>query len=182
MAKRADEALGDRPGVRTFATSALTSFAGAVVGDVVGHSTGAAITGAAVGAAVGAAASEALTARQEPVREPQEMRCVVRYLNDNLGDLITAYLSGSEDLQTLQRWLSGEDAPRDLSRERLRSAYDAAHCLVEAIGPMMTRSWFLGTNEMLSQEAPAAVLRHGAGPDDWGLVVLAAQHFAEIAR
>jgi hypothetical protein len=184
MAKRADEALGvsGQSGVRTFTASALTSFAGAVVGDVVGHSTGAAITGAAVGAAVGAAASEALAARQEPVSSSQEMRCVVRYLNDNLGDLITAYLSGSEDLQTLQRWASGEDVPRDLSRERLCSAYEAAQCLVKAIGPTMTRSWFMGTNEMLSEEAPAAVLRHGANPDDWSLVVPAAQHYAEIAR
>jgi hypothetical protein len=183
MARRAEEALqgSAKLGLGTVGVSALASAAGAVAGEAVGRSTRAALTGAAVGAFVGAVASEAVTARQCTTQE-QEMTKVVGYLNDNLGDVITAYLSGSEDLQDVQRWISGEVVPQELPAERLRSAYEAARCLVDAIGSMMASSWFLGMNEFLDQESPAAVLRHGQKPEDWRLVIPAAEHMAEIAR
>lgn len=104
---------------------------------------------------------------------------VARYLQENLGQQVTAYLSGVTDVKMVGQWASGKVKPRPLPDHRLRLAYQAARYLVEAYGPETAKAWFFGTNSHLDSQAPAYVLRHGETPESWDEVVSAAQAFVE---
>jgi hypothetical protein len=104
---------------------------------------------------------------------------VAAYLQENLGQRVTAYLGGVTDAKLVGQWASGKVKPRSLPVHRLRSAYQAARYLVEAYGPETARAWFFGTNSLLDSQAPAYVLRQGESPEDWDDVVSAAKAFVE---
>lgn len=104
---------------------------------------------------------------------------VASYLQKNLGQRVTAYLSGVTDAKIVGQWAAGKVQPRSLPVFRLRSAYQAARYLVEAYGPEAAQAWFFGTNSHLDSQAPAAVLRRGETPEDWSGVVSAAKAFVE---
>lgn len=106
-------------------------------------------------------------------------RTVVKYLQAQLGSRTTAYLSGADDTQIVERWVQGEVRPDRLHWKRLRSAYDAARVLVEAYDGQTAQSWFVGMNPAFDDESPARVLRNSRTPRVWGDVVLAAREFAE---
>ena len=104
------------------------------------------------------------------------MREILDYLQEHLGREVTAYLSGADDLKAFELWAQGIMAEaRDLPGMRLRSAHEAVCALIDAYGSPMARAWLFGMNPMLDDEAPAYVLRHSQSPDDWRLVVDAAQ-------
>jgi hypothetical protein len=104
---------------------------------------------------------------------------VAGYLQEHLGQNVTAYLSGVKDSKLVGQWAAGRVQPRPLSGFRLRSAYQAARYLVEAYGSKTAQAWFFGRNSQLDGQAPASVLREGTVPDDWGFVVTAAKAFVE---
>ena len=106
---------------------------------------------------------------------------LARFLQDHLGQRMTAYLSGIRDPKMVGQWAAGKVQPRPLPSFRLRSAYQAARYLVDAYGDETARAWFFGMNPSLDDEAPAYVLRHGSTPDDWRYVVAAAKEFVETA-
>lgn len=150
---------------------------GAVVGGNVGKTNGSAVAGAALGAAAAVFLKESLSPA-----EPGDTRRLVYYLQTHLGPRTTAYLSGADDTALVGRWAEGTAGPDDLQVERLRFAYEAAHCLVEACGAKTATSWFLGTNALLDRDSPAWVLRYGQKPEDWAFVIPAARQFVEHAR
>jgi hypothetical protein len=102
---------------------------------------------------------------------------LVAYLKMNLGLRTTAYLSGVDDVGLVGRWGQGDVLPDELPMQRLRSAYRATRCLVEAYDAQTARSWFMGMNPGFDDEAPARVLRHGRSPGAWEEIVLAAREF-----
>lgn len=102
---------------------------------------------------------------------------VAGLLQSQLGQQLTAYLSGVKDAKEVGAWARGRVAPRPLAQMRLRCAYQASRMLVEAYGTETARSWFFGTNTRLDDQAPAAVLRHAADPADLRLVLPAARAF-----
>jgi hypothetical protein len=104
---------------------------------------------------------------------------VAAYIQENLGQRVTAYLSGINDAKLVGQWASGKVKPRSLPDHRLRSGYQAARYLVEGYGPKTARAWFFGTNSLLDSQAPAYVLRQGESPEDWDDVVSAAKAFVE---
>lgn len=106
---------------------------------------------------------------------------VAGYLQQHLGQKVTAYLSGINDAKLVGQWASGKVEPRPLAGFRLRSAFHAASFLIDAFGDETAQAWFFGTNSLLDTQAPAYVLRHGEEPRDWSDVVLAAKAFAETA-
>lgn len=99
------------------------------------------------------------------------------FLQEHLGQQMTAYLAGLKDQKMVGKWASGRVQPRDQSLWRMQYAYQAARLMVGAYGDSTARSWFFGTNSVLDGEAPAWVLRHGDTPEDWRDVVPAAKHF-----
>jgi hypothetical protein len=89
---------------------------------------------------------------------------VTAYLQKNLGQRVTAYLSGVKDPKMVGQWASGKVKPRELSEFRLRAAYPVTALLVDAFSAGTAKAWFFGTNSRLDDQAPAFVLRHGEPP------------------
>lgn len=100
------------------------------------------------------------------------------FLQENLGQQITAYLSGLKDPKVVGLWKKGEVEPHFLTQTRLRHAYQAARMLIDAYGVETTKSWFFGTNTRLNDEAPAYLLRNAKTPADFRFIVPAARAFA----
>ena len=111
----------------------------------------------------------------------REISKIAGYLQEHLGQKITAYLSGVDHAKTVGQWIAGHVEPRDLPKTRLRYAYQAARFLIETYDDETARAWFFGSNTLLDDEAPAYVLRHGTTPDDLRLVVPAVRRFVEAA-
>lgn len=106
---------------------------------------------------------------------------VAGYLQNTLGQKITAYLSGLNHAKTVGAWASGKGEPRDLPQTRLRYAYRATRLLIEAYDTETAKAWLFGSSTLLDNEAPAYVLRHGKTPDDLRMVIPAVQSFLEAA-
>lgn len=107
-----------------------------------------------------------------------EIRVIARFLQETLGQQLTAYLSGLRDPKMVGRWAAGRVEPRELAKMRLRTAFQAARMIVEAYGEETARAWFVGSNTRLDDEAPAWVLRHADDPGDLRFVVPTARAFA----
>lgn len=131
----------------------------------------------AMGSAVGGAATAAaaLILKQ---RRASRIQKAVKYLQAHLGAPTTAYLSGADDDVIVDRWLEGE-SPDEIRWRRLRHAYEATRCLVEAFDDTTAQSWFLGMNPSLREESPARLLRNSRDSRVLRDVVLAAKEFAE---
>jgi hypothetical protein len=111
----------------------------------------------------------------------QAISQIAGYLQEHLGQKITAYLSGLDHAKTVGLWVSGASEPRDLAKTRLRYAYQAARFLIEAYDAETAKAWLFGSNTMLDDEAPAYVLRHASTPDDLRLIIPAARRLVENA-
>ena len=116
--------------------------------------------------------------RQEKVLTLSE---VAGYLQEHLGQKLTAFLSGVSDPKTVGRWASGKLNPAFTREVRLRSAYDAARVIVDEVGDETARAWFLGTSPFLDYMAPAVVLHDSNTPGECRHVVPAAISFVEGA-
>lgn len=104
---------------------------------------------------------------------------VASYLQEHLGQKVTAYLSGVKDAKLVGQWAAGKVQPRPMPKHRLRSAYQAARYLVDAYDSETAQAWFFGRNSQLAGRAPAFALREGKDPEDWSFVVTAAKTFVE---
>jgi hypothetical protein len=104
------------------------------------------------------------------------------FLLENLGPEVTAYLSGAENVKTVERWVTGELKPGPISADRLQCAYEVASRIVDAYDGETARVWFCGMNQRLNDAAPADVLREGTGPADWRSIMPSACEFVESAR
>ena len=106
---------------------------------------------------------------------------VASYLQEHLGQKLTAFLAGVGDPKTVGRWASGKIQPPFTREVRLRSAYDAARLIIEQIGDETARAWFLGTSSFLDHTAPAVVLHDATTPEECRHIVPAAISFLEGA-
>lgn len=106
---------------------------------------------------------------------------VARYLQDHLGQKLTAFLSGVSDPKTVGRWAAGKVQPPFAKEVRLRSAYDATRLICDRIGDESARAWFLGTSSFLAYTAPAVVLHGAETPEECRHIVPAALSFLEAA-
>jgi hypothetical protein len=103
---------------------------------------------------------------------------IATYLQLQLGQKLTAYLSGVTDPKMVGRWAAGKARPRDEREMRLRDAFKATKMLVEAFGTTTAKAWWVGSNTRLDDRAPAAIIRHAADPEALRYVVPAARAFA----
>lgn len=107
---------------------------------------------------------------------------ITAYLQEHLGQRLTAYVSGLKDAKTVGQWAAGKVTPRNAANFRLRHAYQAVRLLVEAFGDETAKAWIFGVNSQLDDEAPGFVLRHAERPDALSPVVRAALGFVETAQ
>jgi hypothetical protein len=105
---------------------------------------------------------------------------VAGWLQEELGQQLTAYLAGLRDPKVVGKWRKGSP-PRPAAEFRLRTASSAARMLVDAYGAGTARAWFLGSNSRLDDEAPAWLLRHAEDPGDVRFLVPTARAFAGSA-
>ena len=111
--------------------------------------------------------------------EPTALEAV-KYLQEKVGSEVTAYLSGAEDVQTVERWSSGKELPGQVLASRLLYGYQTVRPIVERYDGETANAWLFGMNPWLGDEAPASVLRHSDRIEAWETVVHAAQDFAEF--
>lgn len=103
---------------------------------------------------------------------------VAAYLQEALGQKITAYLAGVRDPKMVGRWAADRVVPREVVKMRLRTAYQAARMLVAAYGPETAKAWLFGSNSRLDDEAPAWLLHNARSPGDLRALIPAARSFA----
>lgn len=103
---------------------------------------------------------------------------IVSYLQENLGQKITAYISGLNEPKEVGKWIRHVVKPRFLAEMRLRYAYQATRMIVEAYGKDTAKSWFFGTNTRLNDEAPAYILRHANSIEDLRDIIPVSRAFA----
>jgi hypothetical protein len=113
---------------------------------------------------------------EEATRLPID--AVAAYLQEQLGQKLTAYVAGVTDAKMVGRWAAGKAAPRDEREMRLRDAFKATKMLVAAFGAQTAKAWWVGSNTRLDDRAPAAIVRGATDPDMMRFVVPAARAFA----
>ena len=90
---------------------------------------------------------------------------VAGFLQETLGQRLTAELAGVDDPKTVGHWAKGDQAPRAESEKRLRSAFQIFHFLQAEESPHTVRAWFVGLNPQLEDESPAEAIRDGRFKD-----------------
>ncbi|MEV6572907.1 XRE family transcriptional regulator [Streptomyces sp. NPDC051577] len=86
---------------------------------------------------------------------------IARFLQDNLGQRLTARLAGISDPKQVGRWASGDSAPRHDAEERLRAALQVFQLIQDAESLYTARAWMIGMNPQLEDQAPAQCIADG---------------------
>jgi hypothetical protein len=107
---------------------------------------------------------------------------VAGYLQEHLGQKLTAYLAGLKDTKTVGQWVKGSSEPPAITRERLRAAFHATQLFLSVYDDHAAQGWFFGANSSLDNRAPAAVLREAQTPDEMALVAPLARAFVRAAH
>ncbi len=97
---------------------------------------------------------------------------IVGFLVDVLGSRLTAHLA-DVDVSTVSRWKAGISEPRPDTEQRLRGAHQVARMLLTVDSVDTVRSWFIGMNPELDDDAPLDVIASG----DVKAVLTAARSF-----
>ena len=104
------------------------------------------------------------------------------YLQENLGQKLTAYVAGLTDPKAVGSWIRGENEPRDAAAMRLRYAYQVVRMLVEAYDADTAKAWLFGANTRLNDDAPAYLLRNAKAVDELRQLIPTARAFAGSAE
>jgi hypothetical protein len=103
-----------------------------------------------------------------------------RYLQDHIGQAITAYMCGLDDEKMVGKWIKRAAAPKGMRLIKLLNAYTVVRLIDEAYGETTVKNWLFGSNSRLDNHAPAWVLRHADSFDDMEAVVPVAKTFAGV--
>lgn len=90
---------------------------------------------------------------------------IARFLQENLGQTLVAYITNIADPKTVSKWANGTQAPRREAEERLRATFQIFHLLQNEESPHTVRAWFIGMNPQLDDDSPAEALRDGRRRD-----------------
>lgn len=97
------------------------------------------------------------------------------FLQDLVGQKLTAVMAGIDDPKAVGKWARGERQPRGEAARRLRDAFQVATLLTLGESAQTARSWFMGMNPHLDDRAPATVFTED--PDGGARVMRAARAF-----
>ena len=84
---------------------------------------------------------------------------IARFLQENLGQRLVAFLADVADPKTVGKWASSQQKPRHEAELRLRAAFQIFHLLQNEESPHTVRAWFIGMNPQLDDESPAQAIR-----------------------
>lgn len=90
-----------------------------------------------------------------------EIADIARFLQEELGQKLTAYIADVADAKNVGRWARRERRPQEDAERRLRAAFQVFHLLQDEESPHTARAWFIGLNPQLQDETPADALREG---------------------
>src|SRR5271155_2703756 len=104
---------------------------------------------------------------------------VAAYLQDQLGQRMTAFLAGLTDAKQVGRY-AREDGPepRAAVAQRLRHGYKVVGMISETYDAETAKAWLFGTNTWLDDQAPIEVLRTAERPEQFTAVIRATRQFA----
>jgi uncharacterized protein (DUF2384 family) len=109
----------------------------------------------------------------------QPVAVIAELLQSALGQRMTAYLAGLNDVKQIGRYRRpGGPTPTPLVELRLREGYKVVRMLLDCYDHDTARNWLFGSNSRLDDQAPIGVLRNGTTPEDFSPVVRAARQFA----
>ncbi len=101
---------------------------------------------------------------------------LVRQLVNHLGPTLVATLANVRDSKLPYKWAKADGPePRDDAYKRLMAAHRLWTSISAAENDFVARSWFIGANPRLGEEAPVMVLREG----DISAVLSAGKAFVE---
>lgn len=106
---------------------------------------------------------------------------IAAYLQDRLGQRMTAFMAGLTDAKQIGRY-AREDGPepRAAVARRLRHGYKIVRMINEAYDAETAKAWLFGTNTLLDDEAPIEVLRAADEPEQFTAVIRAARQLASF--
>jgi hypothetical protein len=107
---------------------------------------------------------------------------IAAFLQENLGQKLTAYITGLTDPKAVGSWIKGDSDPRPPADMRLRYAFKVVRMLSEAYDSETAKAWLFGSNTRLNDEAPAYLLRRAEQVDDLRQLVPTARAFAGSAE
>jgi hypothetical protein len=93
-----------------------------------------------------------------------EFSAVAGFLQETLGQRLTAYAAGVRDPKTSGKYLQGRPPRNDETERRLRALYQVVQLLLDHDTPRTVRAWMIGANPELGDEAPIERLHLGDVP------------------
>ncbi|WP_250405596.1 XRE family transcriptional regulator [Streptomyces cellostaticus] len=90
---------------------------------------------------------------------------IARFLQDNLGQRLTARIAGISDPKQVGRWATGAATPRPAAEARLRDAIQIFNVIQQAESVYIARAWMIGMNPQLEDMAPAQCIADGRSRD-----------------
>jgi hypothetical protein len=90
-----------------------------------------------------------------------EIGAVAKYLQETLGQKLTAYMAGVADPKRVGQWAKGAQLPRSEAERRLRAAFQIFHLIHAVESPHVVRAWFIGMNPQLDDDSPAEAIHEG---------------------
>jgi hypothetical protein len=106
---------------------------------------------------------------------------VAAYLQDQLGQRMTAFLVGLTDAKQVGRYARADGPePRAIIAQRLRHGYKVVRMISDAYDAETAKAWLFGTNTRLDDQAPIEVLRTAEQPEQFTAVIRAARQLASF--
>lgn len=117
--------------------------------------------------------------RESTLSSPAEL---ATFMQETVGQKLTAFLAGLNDPKVVGRWASGKNEPQFENEQRLRYGYRIVRLLSNAYDASTAKAWLFGTNSRLGDRAPVMLLREASEPETLGMVFLTARAFAGAAE
>ncbi|BBX28653.1 XRE family transcriptional regulator [Mycolicibacterium alvei] len=105
---------------------------------------------------------------------------IAEYLQDTLGQRISAAIAGLADAKQIGRYARSDSRPHATTERRLREGYKVVRMLVDAYDATTAKAWLFGTNSRLDDQAPIEVLGDATETADFTTVVQAARQVASF--
>lgn len=100
---------------------------------------------------------------------------IARFLQENLGQRLTARITNINDARQVGKWANGTSVPRQEAEERLRAALQVFQLIQDAESLYTARAWMIGMNPQLQDESPLTVIADGRFRD----VMVAARAYVD---
>jgi hypothetical protein len=101
---------------------------------------------------------------------------VAAFLQDRLGQRMTAFLGGLADAKQIGRYVRADGPePRTAVAQRLRHGYKVVRIINETYDTDTAKAWLFGTNTRLDDHAPIELLRTAEKPEQFTAVIRAAR-------